>query len=96
MLLQLGAFTVEWWENVFIKCPVVLADENGRMAADHKQSSYPTPCPAPFRSLGFIIFLHSEMYSMTANTIQCSYAVVNHAISQFIKLNIIILCKMQL
>lgn len=36
------------------------------------------------------------MYSITADTIQCSYAVVNHAISQFIKLNIIVLCKMQL
>ena len=54
------------------------------------------PAQLHFCSLGFIIFLYSEMYSMTANTIQCSYAVVNHAISQFIKLNIVILCKMQL
>lgn len=66
------------------------------MELDHEDSSFPTPLTCGnkqlhFRRMGFIIFLRLEMYSITASILQCSYTVVNHVISQFIKLNIIVL-----
>lgn len=40
---------------------------------------------------GFIIFLDFETYTILVIVTQCRYTVVNHAISQLVKFNIIIL-----